>query len=100
MALGNWRQAGEWLILFIDANEDTTKGPLNSTLTGNNLQMREAVHSHHLSLPATPTFKSGGHLGKAPIDTAYLTPDLPLSASTWISVQHCPRDHHFCVLEI
>ena len=98
-ALGNWRQAGKWLILFIDAN-DTTKGPLNSALTGNNLQMREAVHSHHPSLLATPTFKSGGHLGKAPIDAAYLTPDLPLSAGTWISIQCCPSDHCFCVLDI
>ena len=44
--------------------------------------MREAVHSHHPSLPATPTFQSGGHLGRAPIDTVYLTLDLPLSAGT------------------
>ena len=99
-ALGNWRQVGKRLILFIDANKDTTKGSLNSALTGNNLQMREAVYSHHLSLLATPTFKSGSHLGKAPIDAAYLTPDLPLSAGRWISIQHCPGDHHFCVLKI
>ena len=76
-ALGNWRQVAKWLILFIDANEDTTKGPLNSALTGNNIQMREAVCSHHLSPLATPTFKSGSHLGKAPIDAAFLTPDPP-----------------------
>ena len=59
--------------------------------------------SHSLpypSLPATPTFKSGGHLGRALIDVAYLTPDLPLSTGTWISIKCCPSDHHFCILEI
>ena len=99
-ALHYWRHAGKQLVLFIDANEDTTRGPLNSALMGNNLQMREAVHSHHPSLPATPTFKSSGLLGRAPMDVAYLTPDLPLSTSTWISVKCCPGDHYFCILEI
>ena len=62
-ALRNWQLVGECLILFIDANEDTTNGPLNSALTGNDLHMREAICSHHPSLPATPTFWSSGHLG-------------------------------------
>ena len=92
--------AGECLILFIDANEDTTNGPLNSALTGDDLHMREAIHSHHPSLPATPTFWSGGCLSQAPIDAVYLTLDLPLSAGTWISAKRCPGDHRFCILEI
>jgi len=100
IALLTWRQAGERLILFMDANEDTTKGPLNEALTGPGLLMREGVRSHHPSLPVTPTFKARGRAGRVPIDAVYLTPDLPLEAGTWISANRCPGDHRFCLIDI
>ena len=59
-ALKSWQHKGECLILFMDASEDTTNSELNSILTGDMLQMREAVHTHHPSLPVSPTYKSGG----------------------------------------
>jgi hypothetical protein len=37
------RQSHERLILFIDANENTINGPLNTALTGPGLLMREGV---------------------------------------------------------
>ena len=84
----------------MDANEDTIKGLLNSLLTGPGLLMQEGVCSHHPPLPATPTFKAKGRIGQVPIDTAYMTPDLPLEAGTWLSARRGPRDHRFCILEI
>ena len=59
-ALKSWRHKGECLILFMDANEDTTNSELNSVLMGDTLQMREAVHTHHPSLPVSPMYKSSG----------------------------------------
>jgi hypothetical protein len=48
----------EHLILFIDANENTADGPLNSALSALlGLLMREGVCSLHPSLPRTPTFQ-------------------------------------------
>lgn len=98
--LRTWRQANERLILFIDANENTVKGPLNNALTGPGLLMQEAVRSLHPLLPDTPTFKAGSRTGQFPIDAAYVTPNLPVSAGLWVSVKQSPGDHHSCILEI
>ena len=84
----------------MDANEDTTNSELNSILMGDTWQMHEAVRTHHPSLPVSPTYKSGGRLGRQPIDAVYLTPDLPIVARTWMSADRCPGDHHFCIIEI
>ena len=76
--LQQWRQVQDHLILFIDANENTTNGPLHSALTGPRLLMREGVWLLHPLLPATPTFMAGSHSGSFLIDATYLSPDLPL----------------------
>jgi hypothetical protein len=55
--LRSWRQHHKQLILFIDANKNTTNGPLNTTLLAPGLVMREGVYSLHPSLPQTPTFQ-------------------------------------------
>lgn len=98
--LHTWRQANECLILFINANENTIKGPLNDALTSHGLLMKEAVQSLHPTLLDMPMFKAGSQTGRFPVDAAYVTPDLPVSAGSWISVIHSPGDHHSCILEI
>jgi hypothetical protein len=55
--------------------------------------MREGVRALHPQLPATPTFLQGTQSGRHPIDAAYLTPDLPLEAGSWMSAKHSPGDH-------
>jgi hypothetical protein len=62
--------------------------------------MREGVRALHPDLPATPTFLRGKRVGQYPIDAAYLTPDLPLEAGSWISAKRSPSDHRSCILEI
>jgi hypothetical protein len=95
-----WRRANDRLIILIDANENTLTGPMNTALTGPGLLMREGVRSLHPNLPATPTFLRGKRVGRYPIDAAYLTPDLPLEAGSWISAKRSPGDHRSCILEI
>jgi hypothetical protein len=99
-ALQNWRQAGERTALFMDANEDTMRGNFVCDLSSGTLQMHEAVCSKHLNLPVTPTFKVGSRIGSIPIDAAFLTPNLPIEAGTWLAFQQGPGDHRFCILEI
>ena len=96
-ALCNWRQWGKCLILFIDA---MMNGELNLLLMNGELSMREAVQAHHPSLPATPTFHSGGRLGRRPIDVVYITLDIPIKAGTWMLVKKCPGDHRFCIIDV
>ena len=64
-ALIAWWQAGECLIVFLDANEDmTSPGPFHDMLTGNGLHMHEAVTSHHPDSRwhMTVTFQCGDHI--------------------------------------
>jgi hypothetical protein len=87
-------------ILFIDANENTSNGTLHSAPTRPGLLMREGVWTLHPDLPTTPTFMAGSHHGSVPIDAAYLLPDLPLHADSWIAAKQSPGDYHSCILEI
>jgi hypothetical protein len=66
---------------------------MNTALTGPGLLMREGVRSLHPNLPATPTFLRGKPVGRYPINAAYLTPDLPLEAGSWISAKCSPGNH-------
>jgi hypothetical protein len=98
--LHQWRQNNDKLILFIDANKNTSNGMLHSALTGPGLLMREGVWTLHPDLPTTPSFMVGSCLCSVPIDAAYLSPDLPLHAGSWIVVKQSPGDHRSCILEI
>jgi hypothetical protein len=45
LQLVTWRQAGDRLIVFLDANEDMTSGIFNDMLTGEGLHMKEAIRA-------------------------------------------------------
>jgi hypothetical protein len=98
--LQQWWQAHDHLILLINANENTITSPLNAALTDPGLQMQEGVQALHPDLPVTPTFLWGTWSGWHPIDAAYLMPDLPLEAGSWILAKCSPGDHWSCILEI
>jgi hypothetical protein len=97
-----WRQAGECLIVFLDANEDMTSGPYQEMLTGQGLHMREAVTHLHPDPQwrTTATFKSGNQISCHPIDGCFVTTDLPTEAATWLAFERCPGDHQFSILDI
>jgi hypothetical protein len=41
--LQEWRQAGDWIVVFIDANENMSNGPFHHMFGSPELQMRKAV---------------------------------------------------------
>ena len=101
LALLSWQQAGEHLVVFIDANENMTAGTFHHMLTGEGLYLQEAVTSHHPDpcWSTTATFQSGDHLGHFLIDGCFVTPDLPPDTTTWFTASHCPGDHCFVILD-
>jgi hypothetical protein len=102
LLLQTWRQAGERLVVFIDANENMTKGPFHDMFTCPDLQMREAVSHRHPDprWQHTASYQKGDTLGKWPIDGVYVTPNLPIDASTWLQFQPHLGDHRFAILDI
>jgi len=97
-----WRQAGERLVVFIDANENATKGPFHQMFTSLDLQMREVVSHRHPDprWQHTATYHKGDSLGKWPIDGVYATTDLPFDAASWLQFLPHLGDHRFAVLDI
>jgi len=97
-----WRQAGERLVVFIDANENMTNGPFHHMFVHPELGMREAVVHRHPDprWPNTATYHKGDALGKCPIDGVYATPDLPFDAASWLQFMPHLGDHRFAVLDI
>jgi hypothetical protein len=100
--LQTWWQARERLVVFIDANENMTQGPFHDMFTGPDLQMREAVSHRHLDpcWQYTASYQKGDTLGKWPIDGVYVTPNLPIDASTWLNFMPHLGDHRFAVLDV
>ena len=94
----SWRQAGDRIIVFLDANEDMTSGPFFH----NGLHMKEAVFSKYPDprWRETATFQSGDRSGRFPIDGCFITPDLNPDAATWLAVSGCPGDHRFLIMDI
>ena len=85
-ALIAWWQAGECLIVFLDANENMISGPFHDMLTGTDFHIYEAITSHHpdpqWSMMAT--FQCGNCIGCFPIDGCFVTLDLNPNMATWL----------------
>lgn len=100
--LSQWRQDGDRVIAFIDANENMLGGPFHAMFTAPELQMRKVVSSRHPD-PRwlnTASYSRGQFLGKWPIDGVYATPDLPFDAATWFAFMPHLGDHRFAVVDI
>jgi hypothetical protein len=100
--LHQWRQAGEQLVVFIDANENTTNGPFHNMFVSPDLGMREAVVHRHPDprWQHTATYHKGDSLGKFAIDGMYATPDRPFNVTSWLQFMPHLGNHHFKVLDI
>jgi hypothetical protein len=98
-----WWQAGDRIIIFLDANEDMMAGPFQQMLMGNgSLHMREAVFVRHPDPQwhTMATFQCGDRSGQFPIDGCFVTLDLNPDAATWLSASCCPGDHRFLLMDI
>ena len=95
-----WRQAGEKLIVCIDANESAYNGTFKETLAIPELGMQEVISTKHPDLPETPTFCAGDRHGRYQIDGIWATPDLPINKGTWLAFHKSPGDHRYGVIDI
>ena len=97
-----WRQNGERIVVFIDANENMTCGKFHSMLSGPDLGLREAVSFRHPDprWTHTGTYSKGPYTGQYPIDGVYVSPDLPIRAATWLQIIPALGDHRFTVIDI
>jgi hypothetical protein len=100
--LHQWRQNGERIVVFIDANENVLEGAFHSMFTDPDLGMREAVVHRHPDprWKRTGTYRKGDSIGSYPIDAVYVTPDLPAEASTWLQFIDPLGDHRFAVIDV
>jgi hypothetical protein len=64
--------------------------------------MREEVTHRHPDprWQHMASYQKGDILGKRPIDGVYVTPNLPIDASTWLSFTPHLGDHCFAVIDI
>jgi hypothetical protein len=94
LLLCGWRQQGERLLVFIDANEDVRKGPFQSLFTGPGLHMQDLTLLKHGSLPTTH------RRGCLPIDACFATPDVTADSATFRAFFSSPGDHRMGVWDI
>ena len=91
---------GEWLILFINTNENMSNGHMQWMLTEDKLGMREVAMAWHPDLPLMTMFWWGKQLGKVPINGCWATDDLPEMAAGWLVFHKCPGDHYYQMIDI
>jgi hypothetical protein len=79
-----------------------TTGLYQEMLIGQGLHMHKAVSQRHPDprWRTIATFKSGNWIGRHPIDSCFVTTDLPTEAATWLAFARCPGDHRFAIVDI
>ncbi len=92
------RDAGEAILLLGDMNGDIRHPSLQTFMTG--IDLHELILSRYPDLPPPATFKRGERFGKTPIDGAWATDDVTISAASWRAAEHSPGDHRALVLDI
>lgn len=89
-----WREAGDEIILFVDANEHANTGHLPSRLAEGDLKMNEQfMEVHGCSGPASH-FR-----GRKPLDGCYCTPGVDCQ-NVWVSPHQAgPGDHRYWIVD-
>ena len=90
-----WRNEGDTLIILLDSDEDMNGGPLARMLQHPFLDMRDAIK--------TRTHMEGPHTfirGSRKIDGAWITPDIGLHASCFLSFFFGVGDYRGIILDI
>jgi len=92
------RDAGEAILVLGDMNGDIRHHTLRTLMS--DVDLHELILSRFPTLPPPATFKRGERFGKTPIDGAWATDDVSISAASWRSVDHSPGDHRAIVIDI
>jgi len=86
-----WRAKGDEVLLFADFNGDIRHPEVSQFASSCGLQ--ECILSRYPSLPPPATFRRGDHFGRSPIDGAWSTEGIFLSAAAIYPVDQGPGDH-------
>ena len=92
--LRKWREAGDRLILMMDANEHVLTGRLCRQLPMDGINLREITKDVVGSLCGY-THESGSQ----PIDGVWATPDITITGVKWLPFEQSPGDHRACLFE-
>ena len=93
--LRQWREQGDRIILFLDANENLMSGPLQKQLTANPLNLQDLIKKR-TNLPGPPTFARG----KTQIDGVFATEDIICSGARFLPLWSGIGDHRPIVVDI
>lgn len=93
--LSTWRLAGDRLLLFIDANEPITNGPISRALQQRRLEMREVTH--HFWDGVEPNTHINGSRS---IDGIFATADIEITGFSSLSFHESVGDHRSMIVEI
>ena len=92
-----WKDAGDQIILGMDANEDVRTGPLSMSLRSLNLE--ELITSLHSDKSAPAT--QNRNTSRRPIDGIWATPRLSAIAGGYLAFGGgCPSDHRTVWIDI
>jgi len=92
------RDAGEAILVLGDMNGDIHHPSLQTFLAG--IDLHKLILSRYPELPPPATFKRDDRFGKTPIDGAWATDDVTISAASWRSAATSPGDHRAMVIDI
>jgi hypothetical protein len=91
--IGQWIQAGEQVIVMLDANIDVRDGEVNQMFF--DAGMREVLLEINSDLPVTSTFAR--NLNNIPIDGIFATPTITLQAGGYFGFGEGPGLDHRCL---
>jgi len=93
-----WHTCGDEVLLFANFNGDIRHPDVLQFAHSCGLQ--ECILSHFPDLPPPATFCRGDHYGSSPIDGAWSTEGVFLSAATIYPVDQGPGDHRAFVVDL
>jgi len=96
-SLATWQAAGNSIIFMANVNGDIWKTNFTAFCSAHSL--REAIISVHPGLPTLATFRCGS-LGKSPINSIWVSQDLPVAFSSWCFFQMSPGDHRAGIINL
>ena len=90
-----WTEAGDRILLFIDANEDIRTGLIARSLTSTDIGLQEISHKVWVSSPPNTYID-----GSLPIDGIFASPELEILHCMSLSFHESIGDHRTMMIEI
>jgi hypothetical protein len=96
-AISEWKEAGDHIIIGMDANEDVRTGDINTLFEG--LGLREAILDKHKD--KSPPATQNRNTKRQPIDGIWVSACISISAGGYLAFgDACPSDHRMLWIEI